>query len=59
MYNGDSTNGASTSTVLNQTFLGACAAGAASIPTLSEWGAFLLTGLMAFFGLSALRRRNR
>jgi hypothetical protein len=59
MYGGDSTNGASTSTVLNQTFLGECAAGAASIPTLSEWGAFLLTGLMAFFGLSALRRRNR
>lgn len=31
--------------------------GAAAIPTLSEWGLILLSGLMAWFGLAATRRR--
>ncbi len=31
----------------------------ASIPTLSEWGMILLSGLMALFGFGSMRRRHR
>jgi len=32
--------------------------GAASVPTLSEWGMILLAGLMGLFGMAAMRRRT-
>jgi hypothetical protein len=36
----------------------AFAAEPASIPTLSEWGMILLSGLMALFGFGQMRRRH-
>jgi hypothetical protein len=32
--------------------------GAASIPTLSEWGMIVLSGLMLLFGMARVRRRG-
>jgi hypothetical protein len=59
MYLGDSVNGASTSAVLTQDFLGACAAATGTaIPTLSQWGMIILSGLMAMFGFVMIGRRR-
>jgi hypothetical protein len=45
--------------VLTMLIESALAAASASIPTLSEWGMILLSGLMALFGFGQMRRRRR
>lgn len=58
-YNGDATFGPNTSAVLIQVVtavVGVNGGEVQAIPTLGEWGVFILCALMSLFGVAALRR---